>query len=132
LVVYPIKRMERFREVVPLVRSLEAAIISSCGRFGVAAERWSSHAGVWVGRNQICAIGLAIQRMVSLHGIALNVSTSLDYDRLILPCGVPGRGITSLCAQTGRAVGMDEAKAIVAQELARTFEIQFTRSLKAA
>ena len=88
--------LERFREVVPLVRALEGAVIGGCARFGVAAERWSEHAGVWVGRNQICAIGLAVRKMVSLHGIALNVSTDLDYDRLINPCGLTDRGITSL------------------------------------
>ena len=51
LVVYPIRRLERFREVVPLVRSLEGAAIDCCARFGVTGERWSDHAGVWVGRN---------------------------------------------------------------------------------
>ncbi len=125
LVVYPIRKLERFREVVPLVRSLEAAMINVCSRFAVYAERWSGHAGVWVGRNQICAIGLAIQRMVSMHGIALNVSTQLDYDCFILPCGLPERGITSLSAETGRLVGIDEAKEVVLEELARTFDVEF-------
>src|SRR5579872_7090502 len=79
LVVYPIRKLARFREVVPLVRALEGAVIEAVATFGITAERWSEHAGVWVGRNQICAIGLAVQKMVSLHGIALNVSTELDY-----------------------------------------------------
>ncbi|MHB8462703.1 MAG: lipoyl(octanoyl) transferase LipB, partial [Vulcanimicrobiaceae bacterium] len=83
LVLYPIRKLERFREVVPLVRSLEEAVIATCQDFGIAAIRWSEHAGVWVQRDQICAIGLAVQKMVSLHGIALNVSTALDYDTLI-------------------------------------------------
>jgi lipoyl(octanoyl) transferase len=126
LVVYPIRKLERFREVVPLVRSLEAAVIDACARFGVPGERWSGHAGVWVGRNQICAIGLAIQRMVSLHGIALNVSTELAYNRLIVPCGLPDRGITSLSAEAGRAVGMEQAKRTLLRELARTFDVEFT------
>jgi lipoate-protein ligase B len=131
LVVYPVRRMERFREVVPLVRSLEAAAIDACARFGVRAERWNGHAGVWVGRNQICAVGLAIQRMVSLHGIALNVSTRLDYDRLIVPCGLPDRGITSLSAETGHLVKMDEAKRALIEELARTFEVEFFPAMAA-
>lgn len=131
LVVYPIRKLERFREVVPLVRALEGAVINACARFGIAAERWSGHAGVWVGRNQICAIGLAIQGMVSLHGIALNVSTDLTYDRLILPCGLPDRGVTSLSAQTGRIVGMTEAKAILLEELARTFDVTFAEAAAA-
>ena len=126
LVVYPIRKLERFREVVPLVRSLEASVINACARFGVRGERWSEHAGVWVGRNQICAIGLAIQRMVSLHGIALNVCTELDYDRLILPCGLNDRGITSLAKESGRRLSVAEAKRVLLEELARTFEVDFT------
>jgi lipoyl(octanoyl) transferase len=131
LVVYPIRRLERFREVVPLVRSLEAAVINLCTRFAIRGERWSGHAGVWVGRNQICAIGLAVQRMVSLHGIALNVSTQLDYDRLIVPCGLRDRGITSLCAETGRTIEIDAAKEVLLEELARTFAVEFVQPVEA-
>lgn len=131
IVVYPIRRLERFREVVPLVRSLEAAVIAACAQFAVSAERWSEHAGVWVGRNQICAIGLAVQRMVSLHGIALNVSTELDYDRLILPCGLSDRGITSLCAETGRTIGIAEAKRALLAELAREFAVELCELVEA-
>lgn len=128
LVVYPILKLERFREVVPLVRALEAAVIDACARFGIAGERWSSHAGVWVGRNQICAVGLAIQRMVSLHGLALNVSTELEYDRIINPCGLRDRGITSLSAENGRPVRLDDAKQVLLEELARSFDINFSSS----
>jgi lipoyl(octanoyl) transferase len=131
LVVYPIRKLERFREVVPLVRSLEAAVINLCARFGIRGERWSGHAGVWVGRNQICAIGLAVQRMVSLHGIALNVSTALDYDRLIVPCGLRDRGITSLSAETGRPIAMEAAKEVLLEELARTFALEFVQAVEA-
>jgi lipoate-protein ligase B len=125
LVVYPIRKLERFREVVPLVRALEGAVIEAVATFGITAERWSEHAGVWVGRNQICAIGLAVQKMVSLHGIALNVSTELDYDRLINPCGLTDRGITSISQEAGRAVGIDEVKPILAREFERAFETEF-------
>lgn len=123
LVVYPIRKLERFREVVPLVRALESAVIAAVGRFGVTAERWSEHAGVWVGRNQICAIGLAVQKMVSLHGIALNVSTELDYDRLINPCGLTDRGITSIVRETGRSVTIAEVKPVLIEELERSFDV---------
>jgi lipoate-protein ligase B len=125
LVVYPIRKLERFREIVPLVRSLEGAVIAAVGRYGIAAERWSEHAGVWVGRNQICAIGLAVQKMVSLHGIALNVCTELDYDRLINPCGLTDRGITSIERETGRNVTIDEVKPVLVAELAEAFDITF-------
>jgi lipoate-protein ligase B len=122
LVVYPIRKLERFREIVPLVRSLGSAVIEAVARFGITAERWSEHAGVWVGRNQICAIGLAVQKMVSLHGIALNVSTALDYDRLINPCGLTDRGITSISQETGGHVTIDRVKPVLIEELAREFD----------
>jgi lipoate-protein ligase B len=125
LVVYPIRRMERFREVVPLVRALEASIIDVCARYGVRGERRAEHAGVWVGLKQLCAIGLAVRQMVTLHGIALNVSTRLDYDRLIRPCGLADRGITSLSAESGRPIAMDHAKRTLLEELGRTFAVEF-------
>jgi lipoyl(octanoyl) transferase len=132
LVVYPIRKLERFREIVPLVRSLEAAVINLCARFGVRGERWTEHAGVWVGRNQICAIGLAVRQMVSLHGIALNVSNDLDYDRLINPCGVSDRGITSLSAEVGHAMDTESVKRTMLEEFARSFDVEFSRAEPAA
>lgn len=125
LVVYPIRKLERFREIVPLVRALEGAVIATCAAFGIDAARWSEHAGVWAGDNQICAVGLAVQRMVSLHGIALNVATELDYDRLIVPCGLPGRGITSISKEAGRPVPVEEAKEVLLKELSKIFAVTF-------
>jgi len=125
LVVYPIRRLERFREVVPLVRTLEGAVIEACAQFGVSCERWSDHAGVWAGRNQICAIGLAVQKMTSLHGIALNVCTELSYDTLINPCGLSDRGITSLSRETGRQLAIAQIKPVLAAALERAFGLQF-------
>ena len=125
LVVYPIRRLERFREVVPLVRALEGAVIDACAQFGVVAERWSDHAGVWVGRDQICAVGLAVQKMTSLHGIALNVCTELSYDTLINPCGLSDRGITSLSRQAGRPVSIAEVKPVLVAAIEKTFGITF-------
>ena len=125
LIVYPIRRLERFREVVPLVRALEGAVIETCCRFGVTAARWSQHAGVWAGHDQICAIGLAVRSMVSLHGIALNVSTDLSYDRLIVPCGLSDRGITSLERETGAAISLADVKAVLLAELGRSFGVTF-------
>lgn len=132
LVVYPIRKLERFREIVPLVRALEGAVIDTCATFGIEAARWSEHAGVWVGANQICAIGLAVRKMVSLHGIALNVATDLDYDRLIVPCGLPERGITSISKETGRQVSVAEAKGVLLKELSKTFGVTFTPRLEEA
>jgi len=129
VVIYPIMRLPRFREIVPLVRQLEEAAIAACARYGVTAERWSAHAGAWVGQNCICAIGLAVQKMTSLHGIALNASTALDYDRLINPCGLVDRGITSLSHETGRLVSYDDAKDVLLGELSRVFDVTFVKGV---
>lgn len=123
LVVYPIRRLERFREVVPLVRALESAVIDACARFGVAGERCAEHAGVWVGANQLCAIGLAVRKMTSMHGIALNVSNDLSYDSLINPCGLTDRGLTSLSRETGRAVSIDEARDALLEAFTKEFHL---------
>ena len=127
LVVYPIRKLERFREIVPLVRALEGAVIATCARFGVTAERRSEHAGVWVAKDQICAVGLAVRRMVSMHGIALNVETDLTYDRLINPCGLIGYGITSLTKEAGRPVSVEEAKSALVEDLSKAFGVTFER-----
>jgi len=110
LVVYPIRRLERFREVVPLVSALERSVVATLAHFGIASHPRGEHRGVYVGANAICAIGLAVKQMTSLHGLALNVSTELDYDRIITPCGTPQFGITSMSRELGRTVELDEAR----------------------
>ncbi len=126
LVVYPILRLARFREVVPLVSTLERAVIAALESFGIAAGGRKEHRGVYVGEAAICAIGLAVKRMTSLHGLALNVSTELDYDRLIVPCGTPEFGITSLERELGRPVALGEARAALLASLAAEFEVEFS------
>jgi lipoate-protein ligase B len=132
VVVYPIAKLERFREVVPLVTALEDAALACCARFGVTAERWSEHRGIYVGTNQIAAVGLAVKRMTSLHGIALNASTELDYDTLIAPCGLAGRGVTSLSRETGRTIAFAEAAEALLGELGARFDVEFEREAVAA
>jgi lipoate-protein ligase B len=126
LVVYPIRRLERFREVSPLVAALERAVIAALATFGIEARGRAEHRGVYVGENAICAIGLAVKQMTSLHGIALNVSTALDYDRLIVPCGTPEFGITSIEHELGRPVAMPAARDAILAACAAEFGLVFT------
>ena len=127
VVVYPIRRLERFREVVPLVTSLETAVTGALYRFGIEAQPRSEHRGVYVGDDAICAIGLAVKRMTSMHGLALNACNALDYDRLITPCGTPQFGITSISAQTGREVSWAEARDALLDSLEGAFGVAFER-----
>jgi len=125
LVVYPIMKLPRFREVVPLVSALEDAVVATLRTFRVAARGRGEHRGVYVGDNAICAIGLSVRKMTSMHGIALNVCTRLDYDTLITPCGTPQFGITSVSREVGRHIPIDEAKAPLLNALAERFNLNF-------
>ena len=127
VVVYPIRRLPRFREVVPLVSALERATIAALASFGIAAATRKEHRGVYVGENAIAAIGLAVRRMTSLHGIALNGETALDYDRLITPCGTPQFGITSISQELGRRVAWAEARDALLAALEAEFAVRFER-----
>lgn len=127
LVVYPIRKLPRFREVVPFVSALERAVIAALGSFGIAAAGRTEHRGVYVGDKAICAVGLAVQKMTSLHGLALNADTALDYDRLITPCGTPEFGITSISNELGRDVSWAAARDAVLPALEAEFDLQFER-----
>ncbi|MGH7727960.1 MAG: lipoyl(octanoyl) transferase LipB [Vulcanimicrobiaceae bacterium] len=127
LVVYPIVRLARFREVAPLVGALEDATIAALAQFGLAAARQPDHRGVYVGTRAVAALGLAVRRMTSLHGLALNVSCALDYDRLIVPCGLARYGITSLAHELGREVALGEARDALLGAIAERFDLRFER-----
>ena len=126
LVVYPIMRLARFREVVPLVGRLEAAVIAALANAGIGAHGRREHRGIYVGERAICAVGLAVQRMTSLHGLALNAGIPLDYDRLITPCGTPQFGITSMSHELGRAVSWGQARDVLLPALEAAFDLRFS------
>ena len=109
LVGYPIIRLgDRGILVRPLVAALEAAMIATCARLGVAAIRRDGHPGCWIQgdpdrpHRKIGALGLRIERGVSYHGIALNIDCDLRDFELIDPCGMPGLVSTSIAEELGR------------------------------
>ena len=125
LVVYPIVRLPRFREVVPFVSKLEEVVIDALQTFGIEAHGRREHRGVYVGTNAICAVGLAVKQMTTLHGLALNISTDLDYGRLITPCGTPEFGITSIANELEYPVSWTIACEAVLGRIARRFEVEW-------
>jgi len=101
LVAYPIIRLADHRfSVSGYVHALEGAVIAMLADLGIEARADPAAVGVWTtvhgGPAKICAIGVRIRRGVSLHGLALNVTTALEYFKLIVPCGLAGRRVTSL------------------------------------
>ena len=107
LVGYPIVDLAPDRkDVRRYVRSLEQVMIDVCERHGLEAQRVDKLNGTWIGDSKVGAIGVRISRWVTMHGFALNVSTDLADFGVIVPCGIVGRGVTSLEAELGRAVPM--------------------------
>jgi lipoyl(octanoyl) transferase len=103
------------------VERIEEAIILLASGYGIDAERKSEHRGVWVGEEKLAALGLSVSRQVTMHGFALNVNTDLDHFSWIIPCGIRGKGITSLERLLGRKVAMDEVKARLEARIAEVF-----------
>ncbi len=70
--------------------------------FSIEAGRDPDHRGVWIGDKKITAVGIAVRKRVTFHGFAFNVNTDLNHFRWIVPCGIQGKGVTSLKAETGK------------------------------
>ncbi len=119
LVGYPIIQLPRASEtlradVIGYVRNLETVIIHTLADYGVIGKPIPGLTGVWVdtpqGEVKVCAIGVRINvRAVTKHGFALNLNTDLSYFDGIIPCGITGKGVTSLAQLLGTPI--DETQA---------------------
>jgi lipoyl(octanoyl) transferase len=119
---YPIISLKPDRcDVHQYVRDLEEVMIRVTGAYGFEAGRIEGLTGAWVGAEKIGAIGVRIQRWVTSHGFAFNVNTDLDFFKLIVPCGISDRGVTSLRKLTGRDIPIAEAEARLAEHFRRVF-----------
>jgi lipoyl(octanoyl) transferase len=122
---YPILDLRPDRcDVHRYVRDLEEVMIRVTGDFGVAAGRVAGLTGTWVGGEKIGAIGVRISRWITSHGFAFNVNTDLDFFRLIVPCGIADRGVTSLARLLGRQVPHEEVEERFAGHFGAVFERQ--------
>jgi lipoyl(octanoyl) transferase len=115
LVGYPIVPVQR---VGDFLRSLEAMLLRVLANYGIEGRGSPGYAGVWVGDEKVAAIGIAVRQRVAFHGFALNVTTNLDDFKLIVPCGIRDRGVTSLVRLLGKAPPMDDVIERVAGEFA--------------
>ena len=128
LVGYPIVDLRPDRQDVHrYVRDIEEVMIRACADFGISAQRLEGLSGAWAshpahGLEKIAAIGVRIARWVTSHGFALNVTTDLEYFRLIGPCGIADRGVTSLQALSGRPVAMTHVEDAIVRHFAAVFD----------
>ena len=121
LVGYPIVKLKNSTDVVGFVRELETALISVCAEFGVKADRYCERSGVWVrddkSDRKIAAIGLRVAKGVTMHGFALNVNPDLSAYEKIIPCGISGAKVTSLSAELGREITINEVLPVIKKHI---------------
>lgn len=132
LVAYPIIDMEAFGVgVKQYVNKLEDVVIQTLQSFGIASEKDEKAMGVWIDAQnpakarKICAIGVRTSRFVTMHGLALNVNTNLDYFNYINPCGFTDRGVTSMQKELGREVDFREVSERMKTAFADVFGMSF-------
>jgi lipoyl(octanoyl) transferase len=128
LVGYPIVELGEPIDVKVYVRAIEGALIEVCAQFGVAATRIEGRSGAWVRGSggasgmtedrKVGAIGIRIARGVTMHGFALNCDCDLAWFDQIVPCGIRDAGVTSLSAEAGRDVTVEQATGALLPHLA--------------
>lgn len=129
-VLYPIVDLNAFGlRLHPYVRLLEQIVIESCNDHGVCTTRDSRATGVWTSDSngelqptsaKIAAIGIRVSRWVSMHGLALNVAPDLEHFKLIIPCGLTGRAVTSMREQLSKE--RTPSMSVIGEQLARKLE----------
>ena len=106
LVGYPILDLDNFfTDIHKYLRYLEEIIIKTLSDFGLNSARSDGETGVWLDLDtpfarKICAMGVRASRWVTMHGFALNINTDLSYFDYIVPCGIQGKGVTSIAKET--------------------------------
>ncbi|KKM10068.1 hypothetical protein SY88_15600 [Clostridiales bacterium PH28_bin88] len=124
LVLYPILDLaNHVKDVHWYLRSLEQVIINILGYFGIRAERNTGHTGVWVHRRKIASIGIAVNRWVTYHGLALNVSLDLTPFGYVVPCGLKQFGVTSMTAVLERGPQMEQVVKEAIFQMGEQFEL---------
>ena len=125
IVGYPILDLRPDRcDVHRYVRDLEEVMIRACSDYRISATRIAGLTGTWVGAEKIGAIGIRISRWITSHGFAFNVGTDLDHFKLIVPCGISDRGVTSLEQLTGRTIPLVAVEDVLVRRFSEVFERQ--------
>lgn len=134
IVGYPIVRLPDPIDVVAYVRRLEGVLIAVCAELGVPAGRVEGRSGAWLPADEnatarwqsrperkIAQIGIRVSQGVTMHGFALNCDCELSWANVIVPCGIANAGVTSLSAELGRDVTVDEVLPLVEAHLPGLF-----------
>ena len=130
LVCYPILDLDNFFTDIHLyLRTLEEAVILTLADYGLNAGRYPGYTGVWFDADnekarKICALGVRCSRWVTMHGLALNVNTDLEYFKNIVPCGINDKDVTSMQRELGELVDMNEVRKILRHHISVLFDME--------
>ena len=128
LVCYPIVDLRaRQGDVLEFVGALEEVMIRTVADWGITAVRNTMNRGVWVGRDKLGSVGIAIRKGISFHGFALNVNTVLEPFTWIHPCGLEGVLITSMKRVLEREVPMEDIRRAVLLHMGDIFRLEWER-----
>jgi lipoate-protein ligase B len=124
LVVYPIidLRSKLRKDVHRYLRNLETAAIRTLQDFTIKAGQRPPYTGIWIDDRKIAAVGLAVSRGISYHGLALNVNPDLSYFRRIIPCGLQWADVTSMAKELGKEQSTDRVKYRFLDRFAEVFD----------
>lgn len=123
LVVYPIIDLNSHgRDLHKYLRNLEKVIIRVLEKYGINASTKEGLTGVWSGDRKLAAIGVAVSKWITYHGLALNVNTDLDYFKLINPCGITKYPVGSMKSMLGREIKMSDVKKDIEESFGTVFD----------
>jgi lipoate-protein ligase B len=121
-VLYPIIDLKsRGRDVHKYLRDLEAVVIAALSDLNMKASIKKGLTGIWVDNHKLGAIGVAVSRWITYHGLALNVTTDLDYFELINPCGITKYPVGSVCGMSGQPIEMNQINDLLIKHFALLF-----------
>ncbi|MEO6524727.1 MAG: lipoyl(octanoyl) transferase LipB [Mucilaginibacter sp.] len=130
IVSYPILDLDNFFTDIHLyLRTLEEAVILTMADYGLKGERYEGYTGVWLDAaipekaRKICAMGVRCSRWVTMHGLAFNVNSDLDYFKNIVPCGIDDKAVTSMQAELGHQVNINDVKKTLKHHISVLFEM---------
>lgn len=130
IVAYPILDLDNFFTDIHLyLRTLEEAVILTMAEYGLKGERYPGYTGVWLDADnekarKICAMGVRCSRWVTMHGLAFNINTELDYFKNIVPCGIDDKDVTSMKRELGQEVNINEVKKILKHHISVLFGME--------
>ncbi|OYU83591.1 MAG: lipoyl(octanoyl) transferase [Flavobacterium sp. BFFFF2] len=135
LVGYPILNLDYFfTDIHKYLRLLEETIILMLAEYGLHGTRSEGETGVWLDvgtpfARKICAMGVRASRWVTMHGFALNVNVDLGYFDHIIPCGIRGKGVTSMQAELGTMIPLEEVSNKIRHHFGMLFEGDLTKMI---